>query len=257
MKSYLLVIVLLLFYLSAGAQTAQTPKIVYLKDGSNIKGTVTINDSAGYVMVVDVYNEPHYFQKNMVAKIDEATHRRNYTLKPKGYVCNIEMGGTEIIGRYSGAGIPTFSFNVINSYLISPYTSIGMGIGTELTSINNEMLALYVNYRIYFIKSDISPFFELSVGYNAMFANGYYGDQFPVNTTSHGMIANPGFGIRVAASKKVSLTASIGYKLYYFRNSNDFNHVYFSYNYSDLFTENADRAYSTGNALALKLGFQF
>jgi len=260
MKPYLLAIVLLLFCLSATAQISQTGKIVYLKDGSNVKGTVTINDSAGYVMVVDKYNESHYYQKNMVAKIDTAKQQRNYTLKAHGYVCNIEMGGTDIIARDGGANIPAFSFNIINSYLISPYASIGMGLGTEIAENNTETFSLYANSRVYFIKSDISPFFDLDIGYISMFTNAlnyynYYGGLSFASYQSHlsvtpGMTFSPSLGIRVAASKKIAITANLGYKLYYLHNADAFP-------YGSTFNENADHTYSLGHALTFKVGFQF
>ena len=262
MKSYLLVIVLLLFCLSAGAQTAQTHKIVYLKDGSNIKGTATINDSAGYVMVVDKYKETHYYQKNLVAKREEDPQQgRSYSLKTKGYVCNVELGGTDILTRDGGQNIPALSFNIINSYLISPYASIGMGVGGEIAGNNTETFSLYGNSRVYFIKSDISPFMDLSYGYTALFEKAfgyyvYYLGGIPVNTsathlsTSQGMMFNPSFGIRVAASKKLAVTTSLGYKLYYLHNSTEFP-------YLTTFNENADKAYSLGHAITFKVGFQF
>jgi len=254
MKSYLYAFVLILFCLSAGAQVPQTHKVVYLKDGSNIKGTVTVNDSAGYVMVIDIYNEPHYYQKTMVAKIDSATQRRRtYTLKPKGYTCNIEIGGTDIIAPRGGTNIPAFSFNIINSYLFSPYASIGMGIGAEIAGSNTETFSLYANSRIYFIKSDISPYLDLDFGYNLLFSNSNYQglgvDVLPPIGVSHGMMANPSFGVRVAASKKVALTASIGYKLYYIHNS-----TFFDYN---SFHESINYTYSLGHAPTFKVGFQF
>jgi len=263
MKSHLLALMILLFCCTAAAQTPQPNKIVYLKDGTNVKGTVTVNDSAGYIAVVDKYKESRYYQKSMVAKIDTfEPHQRSYSLKSKGYVCNIELGGTDILTRDGGTNIPALSFNVVNSYLISPYASIGMGVGAEIAGNNTETFSLYANSRIYFIKSDISPFMDLSYGYTAMFVKGFdtyyiidpgplpYYNYISRLNTSQGMTFNPSFGIRVAASKKIAITTSLGYKLYYLHNSNPFPYI-------TTFNENADRAYSLGHALTFKIGFQF
>lgn len=261
MKAFISALFLILFWTIANAQTAQTHKIVYLKDGSNIKGTVTVNDSAGYVMVVDKYKETHYYQKNLVAKIEEDPQQgRSYSLKTKGYVCNVELGGTDILTRDGGQNIPALSFNIINSYLISPYASIGMGVGVEIAGNNTETFSLYGNSRVYFIKSDISPFMDLSYGYTAMFVKGYAYAYYLFNglyyynnshlNTSQGMMFNPSFGIRVAASKKLAVTTSLGYKLYYLHNSTEFP-------YLTTFNENADKAYSLGHAITFKVGFQF
>ena len=205
MKLFLFSAVLLLFCLSTQAQSPQTHKIVYLKNGTNIKGTVTVNDSAGYVMIVDNYKETYYYQKNMVAKIvdDDITRKRSYNLKSKGYICTVEIGGTEIINPDAGS-IAAFSFDVINSYLISPIASIGLGVGGELGSNSTETFSLYANSRTYFIKSDISPFFNIGFGYTTIFSNNsnYYGYGYSENRLANGLIFNPAFGVRVAISKK-------------------------------------------------------
>jgi len=218
MKPYLFFFVLLLICTGGIAQIPQTHKIVYLKDGTNVKGTVTVNDSAGYVMVVDHYNETHYYQKSMVAKIDdEPQHWHAYTLKPKGYVCNIETGATDIFARIN---IPAFSFNILNSYLISPYASVGLGLGTDLGPNAVETFSIYADSRIYFIKSNLSPYLNLDFGYNAVFSNGnnyynYYGYPYQYYlVVSHGFIFGISPGIRIAASKNLAITASAGYKLY-------------------------------------------
>ena len=264
MKSTLYLIVLLLFCVSVSAQISQSHKIVYLKDGTNVKGTVTINDSAGYVMVVDNYKETHYYQKSMVAKIeDQVIHSRSYDLKSKGYVCNIEIGGSDILAKDGGANIPSLSFNVVNSYLFSPYVSLGLGLGTELASsgVNVEMFSIYADSRIYFVRSNISPYLNLDLGYNGMFqkyATSIYNYPFGNyiytnhNDGNHGFMFNPSFGIRVAANKKLAITAGAGYKVYYLET----NRVYYTLFRNQAFVPDA-HGYYFFNALTLKVGFQF
>jgi len=263
MKAYFSAVILLLLCTAASAQTAQMPqthKIVYLKDGSNVKGTVTVNDSAGYVMVVDNYNESHYYQKNMVAKIDdEALHQRGYSLKSKGYVCNIELGGTDVLAKDNGSNISVFSFDVVNSYLFSPYFSLGMGLGTELSTsgVNTEMLSLYADSRIYFTRSNISPFLNLAFGYNGMFmkytlySNYYYYTSDVAKDGDHGLMCNPSLGIRVAVGRAMALTAGIGYKLYYLHN----NGQYYAVTNDNTFRP--DGSFYIFHSVSIRAGFQF
>jgi hypothetical protein len=260
MKTYISILFLLLFAATVSAQTAQPNKIVYLKDGSNVKGTVTVNDSSGFVMVVDRYNEYHYYQKNMVAKIDDiALHQPSYNLKTHGYVCNIELGGTDVLAKDNGNNISTFSLNVVNSYLFSPYVSLGMGIGTELSGSfeNLEMLSLYADSRIYFIRSNISPYMNLGFGYTGMFQkytyyNNFDGSSDVAKDGDHGMMFSPALGIRVAVGKATALTASLGYKFYYLHN----NGQYYTVSNDNTFRPNGNSFYLF-NSISIRAGFQF
>jgi hypothetical protein len=259
MKTFTLIFFSLLC-IAAYAQTPQPNKIVYLKDGSNVKGTVTVNDADGTVMVVDRYNETHYYQKNMVAKIDDAAlHERPYNLKSQGYICNVELGGTDIMAKDNGSNISSFTLNVVNSYLFSPFVSLGMGVGTELSNsgYSMEMLSLYANTRIYFIRSNISPFFNADFGYNGMFMkyslynNYYYGSEV-AKDGDHGMVFSPSLGIRVAVGKAVALTANIGYKFYYLHNNGQF----YTTSGDNTFRPDGGSFYLF-NAAFIKAGFQF
>lgn len=261
MKTYISILFLLLFWTAANAQTAQPNKIVYLKDGSNVKGTVTVNDSSGFVMVVDRYNEYHYYQKSMVAKIDDlALHQPSYSLKTHGYVCNIELGGTDILAKDNGGSISAFSLNVVNSYLFSPYVSLGMGLGTELSgsAYNIEMFSLYADSRIYFIRSNISPYMNLSFGYNGMFQkytyynNYYYNENQVAKDGDHGMVFSPALGIRIAIGKAAAMTASLGYKFYYLHN----NGQYYTVTNDNTFRPNGNSFYNF-NSVSIRAGFQF
>jgi hypothetical protein len=236
--------------------------IVYLKDGSNVKGTVTVNDAEGTIVVVDKDHETHYYQKTMVAKIEEQP-QHNSDIKTHGYVCNIELGATDVFAKDGGGNIPAFSFDVVNSYLFSPCFSLGLGIGTDLASsgLNAEMLSIYADSRIYFTKSNIAPYLDLAVGYDGMFLKYaqynnnvyYYLPPTYVLDKAQGMMFNPSLGIRVAVSKKAAITAGIGYKLYYLHTNND---PYYTLSENQTFRQDG-HGYYLFNALTIKAGFQF
>lgn len=252
MKSYLFSIALLLI---CSVSIAQSQTTVYLKDGSKVKGAVLVNDSTGFVMVISEDNSYHYYLKNQVAKMGadsiKSKRVRSYTLKQKGYLCNIEMGISSIFIRGGQKNnLTSVSFDITNSYLISPIASIGMGVGTQLSG-NIEMFSVYADSRIYFIKSDIAPYIELALGYNTMFFNG--GAQYYERNPSivPGLVACPSLGVRVATGKRVALTASIGWKLYYLHNTQYYG------TYENFFLENGNYTASSGSALSLKAGFQF
>jgi hypothetical protein len=172
------------------------------------------------------------------------------------------MGGGDVLAKDGGYNIPSFSFNVVNSYLFSPYASLGLGVGTDLaTGYNLEMFSIYADSRIYFMKSNISPYLNLAVGYNGMFLkytvynnNGYYYTAPSyILDKDQGMMFNPALGIRIAVSKKVAITSAIGYKLYYLHTNND-----------GIYTLGGDQTlrpdahgYVLLNALTIKAGFQF
>lgn len=278
MKNYFSALMVMLISVNTiHAKITKANQIVYLNDGRILKGTTTIIDS-GYTRIVSDDSINGYFKKSQISKVEDApapkTPKHNYDLKTRGYVCSIEFGGTDIMAKDGGGNLSLYSFDVVNSFLISPYGSIGFGIGTALSSsgFNTEMLSVYAHGRVYFMKSNISPYLDLALGYNGMFikytindVDGYY---IPVNTkeTDHGMMFNPALGIRVAVGKKLALTAGIGYKLYYLNVNNSsyyfsqyrYNYSYNYYNASGNATFKPDgNGHYFFNALSIKAGFEF
>jgi hypothetical protein len=213
-------------------------------------------------MVMDRYKEPHYYDTSLVIRIEgEVLFHSGYELKSRGYVCNIELGGSDIIpGRIGGATLPAFSLDIISSYLFSPYVSLGLGLGTELSGsgYNIEMLSVYADTRVYFMKSNIGPFLDVAVGYNAMFMKYTDYDTFSLRPPSiremdNGLMFNSSLGIRVTIGTKVAMTASMGYKLYYLLSPENYYYII-----SDNSTFKPDaHGYYLFNALTIKAGFQF
>jgi hypothetical protein len=241
----------LIFCLALHAQVAQPKQIVYLTDGSSVRGTVTVNDSAGYVLVVDRSKESHYYDKAKVAKIaPEEDMYAGSDLKKRGYVCAVDFGATNIFAKDNGGNISMFSANVLNSYQFSPIASAGLGLGLEMASsgYNLEMFSIYANTRIYFTRRNISPFADISLGYYG----GYYGGGGSVKDGDHGMMFNPAMGLRVGIGRKAALTVGLGYKFYYIHNYGTFNE-----NTADANFVVDSKNYYLFHAITFRAGIQF
>jgi hypothetical protein len=244
------------------AQASHPQKTVYLYDGSKVKGTVTVNDSTGLIIVLDKSKELHYYDTSMVSKIvDEAPFRAEYDLKPKGYVCNVEAGGSDILpSRLNGASVPGFSLDVVNAYQFSPYVALGLGLGTQLcaSGYNIQMVSVYADSRFYFMKSNVGPYLDVAFGYNAMFMKYTDYDTFSLHPPSvremdNGFMFNPSVGVRVAVGRKVAMTVCMGYKMYYLLTPNN---SYYLISGDATFQPDA-KGYYMFNAVTIKAGFQF
>ena len=262
MKRLTLILLLGLSCAVVHAQAPQANKVVHLKNGTMVKGTVIASDSVGYIIVMDKHNEIHYYDTSIVAQVDDGNiYQRHFELKPRGYICNIELGGSNIIpSRAGGTNVPGFSLDVVNSYQFSPYISLGLGVGTQLSGSghNIEMLSVYADTRIYFMKSNVGPFLDVAIGYSGMFMKYADYDSFNLSATTvrefnNGMMFNPSVGIRVSLGREVAMTVDMGYRLNYLQAPNN---VYYLVSGDATFIPDAHSFYSF-SAITLKAGFQF
>lgn len=261
-KKVILTLVLGFSFAIIHAQAPQANKVVHLRSGTTIKGTVIASDTVGYIIVMDKRSEMHYYDTATVERIDEGNiYQRHFDLKPKGYICNIELGGSNIIpSRAGGTNVPGFYLDVVNSYQFSPYISLGLGVGTQLSGSghNIEMLSVYADTRIYFMESNVGPFLDLAIGYSAMFMKYADYDSFNLTPTAvrefnNGMMFNPSLGIRISLGREVAMTVDMGYRLNYLQAPNN---IYYLMSRDATFIPDAHSYYSF-SAITLKAGFQF
>jgi hypothetical protein len=239
MKPYVILILCLSPYFKLGAQTPINSSSYLTVTAKTIKNKKPTRLQK---------NETHAAKKDSVKAPDVFIYR----LKKKGYLSNIEIGYTDIICRYISPAphIAMTSLNIVNSYLINPYVSVGLGLTGEINTLHTGILSAYADTRIYFLRCDASPYLEIASGYMAFLGTGIDEYGSTLFAVSHGMMCHSAIGIRAVMSRKTSVTASIGYKLYYFHNARKFT-------FQDSFFENSDNTYSLGNALTIKAGFQF
>jgi hypothetical protein len=205
--------------------------VVYLKNGSVIRGmiveqvpNVSLSIKSGLNLFVYKLDEIAKYTRE-----PSISAKKGFGFKSKGFVANYEIGLTDFP---KGTNLPMFSIMLVNGYQFSPYISVGLGVGAEISAKNIYNVPIYADLRAYFTTTRLAPFFNLGFGYNA-FIQKLPGSSIPVyhsipyppyyyysydevssNTSVlHGLMFNPSVGARYAITQKVGVTLSVGYKL--------------------------------------------
>ena len=135
----------------------------------------------------------------MTKELREASPRRfagkGLTAGYKGYV---DFGCTIGTGDFSRDRL-TVSF--VNGVQFNPYLYVGMGAALNYYAGGEEIgIPIFANVRSHFIKSNISPFLDLRVGYSPL-------------VDAKGLYLSPSLGCRFGLSKRVGLNVSVGYEV--------------------------------------------
>src|SRR5690625_6439509 len=74
--------------------------------------------------------------------------------------------------------------DIINGYRINPYIFLGMGTGWRYYhEIEDALVPLFLNFRVNFIQSQMSPFLGLSTGYSLNASNNFKGARSEEHTS--------------------------------------------------------------------------
>lgn len=91
-----------------------------------------------------------------------------YIQKKKGYYNNTQVG----TGSMFNNGIPSISLSTTHGYLFSPHLAMGIGAGclfiespADTASINEVIVPVYAEARIFFMKTTVTPMLSFDIGY--------------------------------------------------------------------------------------------
>ncbi len=202
-KLFTTLLILMVFAASAIAQS-NYEEVVYLKNGSVIRGIivefvpgVSLKIKSGTNVFFYKIEEIEKITREIPEKGSGANGAGDYGFKSKGFGASYEMGFIAFPGDFTA-----FSMVLVNGYRFSPHFFMGLGIGAELAS-GFVSVPAYLDFRAYFLKSRLTPYFDLGLGYNMWSAGG---------GVLHGFMASPAFGVRVALTQKVGMGLNLGYK---------------------------------------------
>lgn len=182
--------------------------VVYLKDGSIIRGTIIeqvpyklikieTTDRCVFVCKIDdiekLTKETIQFKKKIILD--------NSGLKP-GYKGIVELGYQIGMGEY---GLDRLKFNLVNGYQINPYFSVGIGTGLRYYfNSKAALIPVFSDFRANFMDNKVSPFLSLGFGYSFNASNNFKGI---------GILLNPSAGVSFKVSNKSSVNIGIGYEI--------------------------------------------
>lgn len=211
---YLLLLFCALFMSIVTANAQQYDDVVYLKNGSVIKGMI----------VEQIPNESLKIQTRdgslIVCEMDDVEKMAKELAdgkrfpsagfnKPKGYFGLVEVTvPTVILGS-------DFGFTMVNGYRVVPQFAVGVGVGLKYCAFDGGLfMPLYLHLRSDFLDRSVSPYLALDMGYNVPVS--YYGYYGPMISPSLGVSYNVGkfrmtTGLEVMLSPLVELNFKVGF----------------------------------------------
>lgn len=206
MNTRLLTLLLLLGINTLKSQTVEITEIIYLKNGSILKGQVTewvpnksltvlLGDSS--IFVCDIDNIERVKRNPQLAHVADSkkstTKNQNLIRDTRGYESHLSLGYGLASGKY---GLDVLCFNFVFGKNLNAHHFVGMGTGLRYFSNENTemtMVPILVDYRYKFLNQPMSPYIRLSSGYSVNVSNGLdnsgfivdprIGLEFPVGTT--------------------------------------------------------------------------
>ncbi len=243
-----LLLVSLIFATAAASAQAHMDEVVYLKNGTSVRGLIIEWIPGTSISIRDKSGEMHTYT---MAEVDRIRRETGTPPPPPPLYAAIEVGLTDFPTPHrhdAHLNFPYASFNVVGGARLSQVFSAGLGFGAEVYSARLYYLSGYAHMRILMTKKKIAPYLELNAGYTGLvyyFYEGYY-NSILYRAHTGGALVNPSLGVKFSVAKKVALTLSAGYKLVVFPGGNYESQVFYS-----------DKNNIMGHAVTIRAGVAF
>lgn len=211
--SLLLLAGLLLVSSLVRAQAPASPDVLYLKDGSVIRGTLIESITGSHVRFQNLEGQVREYPMSEVSstKISGKNNRPVYELQHIGFSHSSSLGimvGNS--GYYGDQANP--SFHTINGVRIGKHWSTGVGTGLEGFGYGTQM-PIFAHGRYAPLKGAVSPFIDGMVGYSLPITSPRYNLWRDNDDQNRGGItAGIGAGVKMMAGQRFGLTIGMGYR---------------------------------------------
>ena len=199
----------------AGYAQKKTESVVYLKNGSILRGELVNPESSGKVSIKFVGNNLFVFDLTEVEKITtEGKYKPSFAPK-KGYTSVNEVGMLVSTGNESAA----IMVQTIHGYTLNPYLTLGTGTGLHVYYDLPMSYYYYYNYSTKIIPvfanvsgevlpaNRVSPYYTGRVGYGIDVTDR---DEFA--SSRGGLMFGVGVGMKVKGNNQLSWTLGVGYQ---------------------------------------------
>lgn len=234
--------ILFLFVLIGGCLALNAQKMtesVYLKNGSIIKGVIIEQVPNESLKIKTADGSLFVYQIDEVLKItkDYPTSLDNkLSGRSKGYRGFVDLGFTPGVGDLATNRL---EFSTSHGYQFNPYVYLGIGAGLHYYYEGGDafVIPIFVNPRVNFLDTNITPFIDLKLGYSVVDAEGFY--------------FNPNIGVSFKTQERKTINVSIGYTMQKVKYNSYYDYSYYGgYSY-----------YSSGsvdvNGISIKVGYEF
>lgn len=226
--------------------------IVYLKNGSIVRGAILLQDPGKLVKLKTPDRNIWVFNYDQIDSIKHVATVKSH--QKTGYSNLTEVG--VLAGNSNNLKSAPFTLMNVNSWKFANGFSTGIGLGIEF--FNETYLPVVADFRYYLRKLGPVPFLSVQAGYAIPLGGEYsqqmyYSDPLAnglsyVTTQTRqdvsargGFLVNPSIGILTQINENLSLTLSAGYSYQRHR-----------YGKHDIYKMDVDY-----NRLSLKVGLQF
>lgn len=209
MKTILLTSLLAFIFFTAFSQK-NMDDVIYLKNGSKIKGSIVQLYPDSLVQIKQLDGSMWFFPMKDVSLIakEEKMKSRNLISDGKGFQLGVEAGF--LIGSGGVEKKSPFGVHTIGSYRIIPKIAVGLGAGLEF--LNHTLLPVYIDTRYYVNKHFYSPYLFIQGGVTLPLDNEYNIEWNTTYKAKPGYMINPGIGILFPMNEKTALSISFSYR---------------------------------------------
>ena len=256
------IFLLLFFAFSAimvyGQENPQNYRIIYLKDGSVVKGYLLKEDTPTDGVRIKMFNGKElYFSSRHIKRIKKPKSGLKYigegrSIKPRGRYWSLHLNSLTGIAasrwddnrdKRWGAGV-----HFVLGYKYSEHFALGVGAGLDTYS-DNFLIPFFADVRgvVRYRKSHPSPVdftYNMALGYSIH--SGIASDNNDFSHWRGGVMLYPAVGIRVARIKQTNILLDVGYKFQY--SEHEFQWGWWG-------TTNIDRIWY--KSFVLRLGWEF
>lgn len=209
MKKFLALLILTFVTAFSFGQTNYSD-VVYLKDGSVIRGVITEQVPNQHLVINSVDGNILRYTYDQIEKLAREpikTTKQNSSTDSglqTGYKGILEMGYQFGIGQH---GLDRLKLDIINGYQFNPYFSVGIGTGLRYYfDLDATYIPVFADFRVHITSDKIAPYLALGVGYTLSPKKHFEGEGV-------GFLINPSLGINFKVSQRSSLFLGIGYEM--------------------------------------------
>ena len=216
MKNLFLIVFIFFLVFPLGAQESsdiQYMDIIYLKNGSKLKGNIVSYDVNGETvfnllgggqLIMPSSDIKKIRQVEVNDRFEKVRLSKPYLFEEKGIYTTIgayTLGATQGIGLGAQASV---------GYQINRLFGLGLSFARDSYDPSNVEILYPIGLEVrgYMTEKNISPFYAFNTGYGLAFE----GERNNLIEAKGGWMFNPRIGLRLGARSDVNLLASIGYR---------------------------------------------
>lgn len=208
MKNIFLLLITL-FIANNFAKAQKTQDVVFLENGSILRGEIQDFSESSKVRLLTVDGSIWVFDTSEVYKtmVMPSYHaKKPINLMKSGYFNITDFG--ILFGQGNYYSTQTASLNMINGYQINPHFAVGLGVGFE--GYDLPLAPIFVDAKYFFLEKPFSPFVSLQSGYAVPLSNYVMTDGKRANRG--GVMLGANIGFRKYISDHFGFVASLGYR---------------------------------------------